>query len=557
MQRNRIRKRRNNRTKYNKHYKTILIIVILFLVMLFFSVIFSIINMVNKKIVNGVKIGDVDVSNLTNEQAKEKIEKWYKDVILSNITVEFQNFEDTIDMNQIVSENDIEKKVKEANLVGKTGNIIKDNFEILSTMMFSKQIEINIELSEDEINKKIEEINDKLPSAMKESNYYIEEDKLIIVKGKEGVQVEENQFKNELEKTLYKQENRKFIIPTKEVQPKEIDLEKIHNEIYVEAENAVISEDLSNVKSEINGVDFAISLEEANNIINEDKDEYEIPLKITIPDITLEKEGAKAFKNKLSEYKTSYNTTNENRETNLKLASEKVNGTIILPGEIFSYNKIVGQRTIANGYKEATVYSEGKVVNGIGGGICQLSSTLYNAAIYADLEITQRINHRFLTSYVTAGRDATVSWGTIDFCFKNTRKYPIKIVSTVKNGVVTTAIYGTKEENEYDISIESNIIETIPYSVNYVKDDSLNQEEEQIVQYGANGAKCETYKVVKNNDEVISRTLLSNDTYSPLEKIVKKGTNQGQEEATQVVEETDSQLNDLNPELLDAIKELD
>ena len=182
---------------------------------------------------------------------------------------------------------------------------------------------------------------------------------------------------------------------------------------------------------------------------------------------------------------------------------------------------------------------------------------MYNAAVYANLEITQRINHRFLTSYVTAGRDATVSWGTIDFCFKNTRKYPIKIVSIVKNGVVTTAIYGIKEEKEYDISIESNIIETIPYTVNYVKDDSLNQGEEQIAQYGANGAKCETYKVVKEKDVVVSRTLLSSDTYSPLEKIIKRGSKSVQGVNAQPVEDDEVKLNELNPELLDAIKELD
>ena len=553
----RSRKRRRNRAKENRKYIAILIMGVLLFVVLFFSVIFSIANMANKKIIKGIKIGEVDVSNLTIEQAKEKIENWYKEVALSNITVVGTNFEETIIMDQIESKIDTDKKVKEASLVGKSGNIIKDNYDILFALIFSKQIENNIELNEDEINKKIEELNKKLPNAMEESNYYVEDDNLIITKGKLGLQVEENEFKNKLEKAIYKKEERKFELPTKEVKPKEIDLEKIHEEIYKEAKNAEISEDLSKVKAEVNGVDFAISIEEVKNILQEEKEEYVIPLKITIPEITLENSGAKAFKDKLAEYTTSYNTTNENRETNLKLASEKVNGTIILPGETFSYNKIVGQRTIANGYKEAAVYSGGKVVNGIGGGICQLSSTLYNAAIYANLEIMQRVNHRFLTSYVTAGRDATVSWGTIDFCFKNTRNYPIKIVSTVKNGVVTTAIYGIKEEKEYDISIESKIIETIPYTVNYVKDNSLNQGEEQIAQYGANGAKSETYKVVKENEKVISRTLLSSDTYSPLEKIIKRGNKNVEGVNAQPVEEENIQFNELNAELLNAIKELE
>jgi len=227
-----------------------------------------------------------------------------------------------------------------------------------------------------------------------------------------------------------------------------------------------------------------------------------------------------------------------------------------LPGEIFSYNKIVGERTIAKGYKEAAVYSGGKVVDGIGGGICQLSSTLYNAVIYANLEITARSNHRFLTSYVTAGRDATVSWGTIDFCFKNTRSYPIKVVSSVKNGVVTTEIYGIKEEKEYEVVIESTVTEVIPYNINYIKDASMSQGEEEIKQYGANGAKSVTYKIVKQNGIIVSRTLLSSDTYSALERIVKTGSKKEQEVNAEAEEKRES-MNELNPELLETIRELE
>ena len=275
-------------------------------------------------------------------------------------------------------------------------------------------------------------------------------------------------------------------------------------------------------------------------------------MKITIPEITLNDLGKEAFPQILGTFSTTYNTSNQNRITNLKLASEKIDGTIILPGETFSYNKVVGERTIAKGYKEAAVYAGGKVVDGIGGGICQLSSTLYNSVLYANLEITSRSNHRFLTSYVTAGRDATVSWGTIDFCFKNTRSYPIKITSEVKNGVVTTSIYGIKEEKEYEVVIESKVTEVIPYSTKYVKDSTLKEEEEEIVQYGANGAKSETYKIVKYNGIVVSREQISSDIYSPLERIVKKGTKKAQE----VIVMDSSSEEKINPDLLEQIKEL-
>lgn len=530
--------------------------IILLLFFVFFSVIFSLVNLGNPKIARGVKIGKIDVSNLTQEEATQKVEKWYQEIAQSNISANYQEVEETIHIEQFHSEIDIDKAVKEACLIGKSGNIVKDNYTILFSMIFSKKIEIPISLNQEEIDRKIEEINAKIPNALKESNYYIEEDKLIIIKGKSGVQIEKEKFNQELRATMIKEENRTFKIPVKELSPKEIKISDIHKEIYKQAQNASITKEPIEVKPHINGIDFAISEEEAEAILKEEKEEYIIPLTITIPEMTLDKLGQEAFPHILGTFSTTYNMENKNRVTNLELASEKIDGTIILPGEIFSYNKIVGERTIAKGYKEAAVYSGGKVVDGIGGGICQLSSTLYNAVIYANLEITSRSNHRFLTSYVTAGRDATVSWGTIDFCFKNTRAYPIKIRSNVKNGVVTTQICGIKEEKEYEVVIESIVTEVIPYSINYIRDTAMKQGEEEIKQYGANGAKSMTYKIVKQNGIMISKTLLSSDTYHALERIIKTGSKKIQEVNAQTQEEKQNG-NELNPELLETIKELD
>lgn len=550
----RTRTRKQN-TKQTNLKVICLVGIVLLLFLLFFSVVFSLLNIGNNKIIKGVKIGEIDVSNLTQEEATNKVEKWYKEVALSNLSAVYQELEETITIEQFNSTIDIDKAVKEACLVGKSGNIIKDNYHILCSMLFSKKIEAPIQLNQEEIDKKIEKINAKIPNALEESNYYIEEDKLIIIKGKSGVQIEKEKFNQKLKDTMLQEENRTFTIPVKELLPKEINLSKIHEEIYKEAQNASITKEPIEVHPHVNGIDFAISEEEAEKILEEEKEEYRIPLTITVPEITLDKLGQEAFPQVLGTFSTTYNMDNKNRVTNLELASEKINGTIILPGEIFSYNKIVGERTIAKGYKEAAVYSGGKVVDGIGGGICQLSSTLYNAVIYANLEITARSNHRFLTSYVTAGRDATVSWGTIDFCFKNTRSYPIKIVSSVKNGVVTTEIRGIKEEKEYEVEIENTVTEVIPYTINYIKDTTMNQGEEEIKQYGANGAKSVTYKIVKQNGIIVSKTLLSSDTYSALERIVKTGTKKTQEVSAET-EEKES-INELNPELLETIKELE
>ena len=148
--------------------------------------------------------------------------------------------------------------------------------------------------------------------------------------------------------------------------------------------------------------------------------------------------------------------------------------------------------------------------------------------------------------------------GTIDFCFKNTRSYPIKIESSVKNVVVTTEIYGIKEEKEYEVVIESTVTEIIPYTIEYIKDSTLDEGTEEIKQYGANGAKSVTYKILKYNGVIVSKELLSSDTYSPLERIIQKGTKKVQG-VSSTIDSTikENAMNELNPELLEAIKELD
>lgn len=149
-----------------------------------------------------------------------------------------------------------------------------------------------------------------------------------------------------------------------------------------------------------------------------------------------------------------------------------------------------GARTIEAGYKEAPIYLNGKVVDGLGGGICQITTTLYNAAIYANLEIVERSNHQFIPSYVGASRDATVVYGAIDFKFKNNREYPIKLICSVSQGIANFKIFGLKTDNEYQVEISSKITKTTANTIN-----------------------SEAYKILKQNGKVISTELLSKDIY--------------------------------------------
>ena len=233
--------------------------------------------------------------------------------------------------------------------------------------------------------------------------------------------------------------------------------------------------------------------------------------------------GSEAFPDQLSSFSTNYSAQNVNRTTNLRLAANKINGTVVMPGEEFSYNKVVGERTIAAGYKEAPIYVSGRVEDGLGGGICQITTTLYNAVVYANLEITERTNHQFVPSYAGASRDATVVYGAIDFKFKNNRTYPIKIEAVAKNGINKISILGIKEEKEYEIVIQSKVTSIIEQEIKYENDYSIPYGEEEVEQQGHNGCTSKTYIIKKLNGATVSTEEITSDYYHALDKIIKKG----------------------------------
>lgn len=525
-----IKKKRRKRKKINikkiGENKTLLatIIFIIILVIMIFSVIFAILNINNNNILNGVKIEGIDVSGLSREEAKAKIETVYNAKKGEDIILKYNDFETTISQDILETNYDLDKAVNEAISLGKDGNIITNNYNILFALLGKKNIKVDMSINEERIKDEIENIQTNIPGTIIEPDYYVENDKLIITPGQEGIKISVDNLINRIKNTLKTaSSNQQYIeIPMDNVWPDKIDIEKIHDEIYKEVQDAYLTENPITIHPEVEGVDFDI--EEAKKILENDSEQYEIPLKITKPNVTMEQIGAEAFPNKISFYSTRYDGGDVNRSTNLELACEKINDVIVLPGETFSYNKTLGERSKAAGYKTAKVYENGEVVDGIGGGICQISSTLYNAVLKANLEIVERRNHQFITSYVEEGRDATVAYGVTDFKFKNSRKYAIKIKASASNGVATIEIFGIKEEVEYQISFDTKTISTIPYTVKYIDDNTLKTGTEVVKQKGANGIVTETYLIKSLNGQVVSNTLLSKDTYSAMQRIVLRGT---------------------------------
>lgn len=469
----------------------ILVFIVIILLIITFGI-FTVYNANNNNIVSGVYIKNVDVSNLSKNEAKEKISSYINENLPENIALKHNDYETSIPLSSLNLSFDIDSAVDSAYSIGKNGNIFQNSFQSIKTMFTHTNIEPSYSIDIEQLETSLKDISSKLPDTVKESGYYIEGKNLIITPGSEGNIVNVSQMvsyiKNGLANLTLK--DRTLDIATVIEKPSEINIDKIYEEIYKEPVDAYYTQDPYAVFPSENGMDFAISLDEAKAMLEEQKDEYTIPLKILYPNVTTNMIGTEAFPDLLSTYSTKYSTRDRDRTTNLQLAANKINGTVLMPGEIFSYNQVVGERTIAAGYKEAPIYVSGEVVDGLGGGICQITSTLYNAVLYANLGIVSRSNHQFVPSYVTASRDATVVYGAIDFKFKNTRDYPIKITCSVSNGIATFNIYGLRSDNEYDVEISSRVTGS-----------------------NTNAIYSEAYRILKQNGQVVKTDLLSRDTY--------------------------------------------
>lgn len=506
--------------KSNK--KIFIIVAIIAVILILLSTGFALINVNNENIMKGVSIDGISVQGLSKEETKKIIENKIQEKINSEIKIYVDNEEQTLLLSQIELEYKTEDAVEIAYKIGRGKNIFVNNFEILKSMLFGNNIDLEYTYNEELLNSVMQGIKNNIPNVVVNPTYCIEESELIITKGTEGLTINENELKNEIIEKIKLSSNNDINISTFMAKPEKINIEKIYEEVYKEVQDAYYTTDPFQIYPEVKGIDF--NLDEAKVLLEEDKEEYVIALIITEPQKTTSDIGTEAFPDRLSIFQTRYDATNRTRTTNLQLAVNKINGVVLMPGETFSYNKTLGKRTAEAGYKDAAGYSGGKVVQMIGGGICQISSTLYDAVVYANLEIVERHNHAFLTSYVGAGKDATVVYGSLDFQFKNTRKYPVKIQSYMQNGIATVCIYGIKEEVEYDVEISTTILNYIPYSVIYENDSSLTAGTEVVTQGGQRGCKSITYKILKQNGKEVSRSVLSTDTYSAMNKYIKKGT---------------------------------
>ena len=505
--------------------------VILIILLVFVSTIIAISNLKNTNMMNGLKIKDIEVSNISQEEAKELVKKAMERELSVELNLNYgEGYNVTLKPEQIEFNYDVDSAIEKAYLIGRDGNIVANNYAILFTSIFGRNLDIDYSYNGELLNQFVEDINSKLPGVVVEPTYYIEDGKLIVNKGTDGLLVKKEELKNEIIKAIISrnafeitEEYKQAIeIPAEEVKASQIDMKKIHSEIYSVPKDAYFELEPYKIYADVDGIDLTISPEDAQKIVLEnDKEEYTFDLKITKAEKTINDLGTEAFPYLISTFSTKYDASNRNRSTNLQIAAEKINGKVLMPGEEFSFNKVVGKRTVEEGYKDAKIYADGGVVDGLAGGICQISSTLYNSVLLANLQITERRNHSFTTSYLPAGKDATVVWGTTDFRFVNSRSYPIKIEATVNNGIAEFKIHGMQEEVEYEVKILPVKTKSIPYTTTYEEDPTVMPGQQKVKQAGHAGYKVTTYKELRQNGVVVSKEAISSDTYNPMRAIIR------------------------------------
>ena len=300
---------------------------VLILIALFISSIFAIVNINNEKIVSGVSIKGIDVSGLTKEEAKAKLDTIYSEKMGKDINIKYQEYESSLNSTLMEVKYDTEKAANEAYLIGKTNNIFANNYDILFTLINKKDINVDMTLNEVVTRQTIEDIGVNLPGIVIESSYSVEDDNLIITKGTEGICIDTNKLLNKVKDVL--NDINKFDeyieIPIINKQPEEINLDKIHEEVYKEVQDAYYTKNPFTIYPEVIGIDF--NVEEAKALIaTEDKQEYIIKLIITKPKVTIDQIGTEAFPDRLSIFTTRYDATAVDRTTNLKIACQKING---------------------------------------------------------------------------------------------------------------------------------------------------------------------------------------------------------------------------------------
>lgn len=270
-------------------------------------------------------------------------------------------------------------------------------------------------------------------------------------------------------------------------------------------------------------LDVKQSLERITRAMNTGGTSVDLAVKIVQPKIR--QSDFAGITGVIASYSTKYRMWQRDRTHNLMTAAQALNGTLIKPGEVFSYNEVVGPRQPSRGYRKAPIFVRGEVEHGIGGGVCQVSTTLYNAALLANMKILSRAHHSRPVDYAPIGRDATVAYPSPDLKFKNTTPAPVYISASVGDGTVNITLLG-KEMVDQEVELVSEDHQVIQPRVIRIADKNLAAGQEIIRDTGRPGHRIKIYRIIKRQGQVVKKELVCSDFYEPEDRVVVVGDRQ-------------------------------
>ena len=470
----------------------------------------------------GVTVNGVEVGRMTKEAAVQKMQDAFGQQ--QQITVAYEGNEKTIVFSDFEASYDFSAIADTAYQLGREGNFFQRSNEIIRLMTKKEEVPLKLNFSEEKLKGMLTEFAYEFSEPLIDNEITISGEKMIIKRGKPVNAINADKLYQSVLEQLERYQFEPVQATVELVEPQPLDADKIYEEYHTEPKDAYIdkSDGKTKIVKEVIGVDFDV--EELRKALSEEKETYEIPVRLTYPKITYNTLTGTLFQDTLATYTSKYNGNDVNRTNNLRLATQKINGTILNPGQVFSYNNTVGRRTYEEGYRDAKVYVGGEVVDGMAGGICQVSSTLYAAVCYADLKIVSRTNHQLTVGYVPLGLDATVVYGAIDFKFSNNTSAPIKIVASAGGGSLTVKILGTNDDPGKKVTMSSTTIATHPFTEIVRENKDVEPGKTIIKQKGSDGYTVSTYRIVTKNGVTIKNEFMGNSKYSPTNLIKEVNT---------------------------------
>lgn len=479
----------------------------------------------------GMQAGAVKVGGMSLTEAQKEIDQASSQLLDGKaITLTIYDKDYTIDIASVTTGMDSKQSAQEAYDYTHEGGLFTRVGHTLSALVGQGEAPLSVSVDDEALTARLDEIASEALTEPVNPSWTVEGDKLIIDTGKPGVSFDRDVVSKAITEKIQTMDFEPYEVKVTTSDPAPVDVDQIAAEAQTQPKNATVDKsDGKTIVPSVDGVSFDV--EEAKSIVGDGSAQtYEIPITRTPAEVSADQLADVLFRDTLASTSTNLNEGNKPRTNNVRLACQYINGTILNPGEEFSYNNVVGERTAERGFQSAGAYANGQLIDEVGGGVCQPSSTLYMAVLRADLEVTERHNHSLTVSYTPLGEDATVSWGGPDFRFKNNTKYPIKIVASQSGGAMYIDIVGTKTSDK-KVTLKTEILETLDYEVVEKTDASLAPGTRETQQTGATGYKTVTYKTVTENG-TSTTTKANNSYYKKRDKIVLVGPAATTEPAT-------------------------